>query len=65
VQPNGHVQARSGELTTETIVADVPQRTSRTLADRVGAVPEWVLAALGLAAAAVAIVAARRNRTRS
>jgi apolipoprotein N-acyltransferase len=63
VLPDGHVQARSGELTTETIVADVPQRTSRTIASRVGAVPEWVLAALGLAAAAVAIVAARRDRT--
>jgi apolipoprotein N-acyltransferase len=63
VLPDGHVQARSGELTTETIVADVPQRTSRTIASRVGAVPEWVLAALGLAAAAVATVAARRDRT--
>jgi apolipoprotein N-acyltransferase len=60
--PDGHVQARSGELTSETIVADVPLRTSRTLASRVGAAPEWLLAALGLAAAAVATVAARRDR---
>ena len=65
VLPDGHVEARSGELTAETIVTDVPLRTSRTLASRVGAVPEWVLAALGVAAAAVAIVAARRDRSPS
>jgi len=65
VLPDGHVQARSGELTTETIVADVPLRTARTLADRAGAAPEWVLSALGVAAAAAAMVAAGRNRNAS
>ena len=65
VLPDGHVQARTGELTTKTLIARVPLRTSRTLASRVGAVPEWVLAALGVAAAAAATVAARRERSAS
>jgi apolipoprotein N-acyltransferase len=62
VMPDGRVQARSRELTTETLVAAVPQRTARTVADRVGAWPEWALAALGVGASAAAMVAARRDR---
>jgi apolipoprotein N-acyltransferase len=64
VRPDGDVQARSRELTTATLVADVPLRTARTVASRLGAVPEWALAALGVGAAAVATVLARRDRAR-
>jgi apolipoprotein N-acyltransferase len=64
VMPDGDVQARTRELTTETLVADVPLRTARTVASKLGAVPEWALAALGLVAAAVATVLARRERNR-
>jgi apolipoprotein N-acyltransferase len=65
VMPDGRVQARTDELTTETLVAEVPLRTEHTVAAKVGAAPEWVLAALGVGAAAFATVAARRGRRRS
>jgi apolipoprotein N-acyltransferase len=65
VMPDGRVQARTAELTTETVVADVPLRTTSTVADEVGAAPEWVLAALGVGAAAFATVASRRELRRS
>jgi apolipoprotein N-acyltransferase len=64
VMPDGRVQARSRELSTATLVADVPQRSARTVASKVGAAPEWALAGLGVLAAAVATVLARRGRTR-
>jgi apolipoprotein N-acyltransferase len=62
VTPDGEVQSRSGELTAETLVAEVPLRGSRTVATRLGGAPEWVLAGLGLAAAALAGLRARRVR---
>lgn len=65
VSPDGRVQARSGELTTETLVAEVPLRDGRTVAGRLGSAPEWVLAALGLLAAVLAWGLARRDRRRS
>jgi apolipoprotein N-acyltransferase len=64
VAPDGELQARSGELTTETLVAEVPLRTERTLATRLGRAPEWALAALGVLAAAVSAASARRARRR-
>jgi len=62
VMPDGRVVQRSGELTTQTLVADVPLRAGRTVADRFGAWTEWVLAALGLVAAAVGLVRRRQGR---
>lgn len=59
IMPDGSVSARSAMFTPATLVGGVPLRDSRTMADRVGAGPEWVLAVIGLFAAAVG---ARRGR---
>ncbi|GAB2809209.1 apolipoprotein N-acyltransferase [Actinoallomurus bryophytorum] len=60
ITPSGRVLDHSKEFTPVLQVERVPLRTSRTLSDHLGAAPEWVLALLGFAAAAVA---AARTRT--
>jgi apolipoprotein N-acyltransferase len=51
IGPDGRINQQSGALfTADTLVATVPLRTALTLATRVGAGPEYVLAALGIAA---------------
>ncbi|WP_405010295.1 apolipoprotein N-acyltransferase [Kitasatospora sp. NBC_01539] len=63
VAPDGSVVSRTKELTPDVLNAAVPLRDSRTVADRVGAAPEWVLALAGLlACGAVAVGAVRRRR---
>ncbi|WP_067465621.1 apolipoprotein N-acyltransferase [Actinomadura macra] len=54
VAPDGRMVDRSREFVPDIQVARVPARTSRTLSDRLGEVPEWVLAALGLGAVCAA-----------
>jgi apolipoprotein N-acyltransferase len=61
VAPDGRMIDRSGEFVPDLQVASVPVRTSRTIADRLGAVPEWALAALALAAAGRALWLTRRG----
>ena len=65
IAPDGTVVDRTGELYTPGVLVDrVPLRTTTTLATRLGAGPEWVLAALGVAAAAAgAGLAVRRRRS--
>jgi apolipoprotein N-acyltransferase len=55
VAPDGRMIDKSAEFTPDIQVARVPARTIRTPADRVGAVPEWALALLGIMAAGLAI----------
>ncbi|MFI0408999.1 apolipoprotein N-acyltransferase [Actinomadura sp. 3N508] len=62
VAPDGRMIDKSREFVPDLQVATVQARTSRTLSDRVGAAPEWALAALGLGAACAAAWAARRAR---
>lgn len=62
IAPDGRVQQRTGVFRAEVLSARVPLRDSLTVADRVGALPEWLLAAAGSAALAAAVV--RRRRTR-
>jgi apolipoprotein N-acyltransferase len=62
ITPNGRVLARSAEFTPVLQVERVPLRSSRTLSDHLGATPEWVLALLGFAAAAVAVWRTRTSR---
>jgi apolipoprotein N-acyltransferase len=64
VEPNGKIEQRSKEFTQATLSADIPLRDEKTLADRVGAAPEWVLAMVGLLSCATAIAIDRRDRTR-
>ena len=51
IDPRGHVLARTGEYQARYLDMQVRRSTERTLADRVGAAPEYLLALLGLAAA--------------
>jgi apolipoprotein N-acyltransferase len=62
VAPDGEVVARAPERAARTLVETVQLHDGRTLASRVGAAPEWLLAAMGLGAAAVAVVLGRRRR---
>ncbi|QKG19323.1 apolipoprotein N-acyltransferase [Actinomadura verrucosospora] len=62
VAPDGRMIDRSREFVPDIQVASVPERTERTLADRVGEVPEWVLVAVGIGAlCAAAWTTARKN----
>jgi apolipoprotein N-acyltransferase len=59
VRPDGTIVDRSAEFTRDVIVGEAPLRTARTVADQVGEVPEWLLAAVGVVALALAL---RQNR---
>ncbi|MFF0517508.1 apolipoprotein N-acyltransferase [Actinomadura nitritigenes] len=62
VAPDGRMIDRSREFVPDIQVASVPERTERTLADRVGEWPEWVLVAVGIGAlCAAAWTTARKN----
>ncbi len=62
VNPDGSIVDRSAEFTRDLIVGDAPLRSARTVADRVGDVPEWLLAAAGLAALILALAQNKRRR---
>jgi apolipoprotein N-acyltransferase len=62
IGPDGGIRQRSGKLFTPAdLVATVPLRTVRTPATRLGAVPEYVLAALALVAVVLSLRPARRS----
>ncbi|RMI38631.1 apolipoprotein N-acyltransferase [Actinomadura harenae] len=63
VAPDGRMIAQSREFVPALQVATVPARTSRTMADRLGALPEWALTIAALGAVAAALGLARRRRT--
>jgi apolipoprotein N-acyltransferase len=64
VAPDGSLVHRSQLFTPDTFVEPIAQRDSRTVAERLGAGPEWVLTALGVGAVlAVAVPAAQRRRS--
>jgi apolipoprotein N-acyltransferase len=63
IGPNGVIRQRSGALFTPAVlVAKVPLRSALTLATRVGAWPEYVLAALALLGTAWSVRINRRRR---
>lgn len=62
IAPDGAVLDRSADFTRDLLVERVPLREAVTLADRVGATPEWALAGVGLLAVAVAVAVGRRGR---
>jgi apolipoprotein N-acyltransferase len=64
VAPDGTIEQRSKEFTRQVLSADLPLRDEKTVADRVGAAPEWVLAMVGLLSCAAAVALGRRDRTR-
>jgi apolipoprotein N-acyltransferase len=69
IAPDGSLIAHSGTWQRAVLDARVPLLTSRTLAERVGGWPEYVITALTvialIAAAAGAVIARRRFRTQS
>jgi len=64
IDPDGHVPARSDVFTADVLVRAVEVRQGSTLATRWGAGPEWVVAAVGLAALVGAIARGRSRGTR-
>ena len=64
LEPDGRVVARSKIFTQKVIVAQVPLRDSLTVADRLGAWTERVLALIGLVGLGAALLTSRRS-TRS
>ncbi|GHC43269.1 apolipoprotein N-acyltransferase [Streptomyces cinnamoneus] len=62
VAPDGKVLQRSEEFTRDVITARIPLRDGTTVADRVGAAPEWALAMVGLLSCAAAVLIGRRVR---
>ncbi|GAA2308310.1 apolipoprotein N-acyltransferase [Streptomyces violaceusniger] len=63
VSPDGTIEQRTKEFTQDVLTARIPLRDGKTLADRVGATPEWVLAMVGVLSCAAAIMIGRRGRT--
>src|SRR4051794_2420639 len=64
IGPDGGIRQESGALFhSEILVARVPVRSVTTLATRVGAWPEYLLAALALGGAAAATIGERRDRS--
>jgi apolipoprotein N-acyltransferase len=62
IGPDGGIRQRSGALFTPDVLdARIPLRSTDTLATRVGAVPEYVLAALAVAAFGAAVWRSRRR----
>jgi len=63
VTPDGRIEQRSREFTRDVLQARLPLRDETTLADRVGAAPEWALAMVGLLSCAGGVLAGRRGRS--
>ncbi|MCW2636218.1 MAG: Apolipoprotein N-acyltransferase [Blastococcus sp.] len=64
VAPDGSVVRSSRLFTPDAFVEEIAQRSSTTLATRLGGGPEWALTALGLGALAGALAPAARRRLR-
>jgi apolipoprotein N-acyltransferase len=61
VAPDGTVVRDTELFTPDVVVAEIARRDATTVATRVGAVPEWLLAAVGAAAVGVAVLRGRRR----
>ncbi|WP_372458074.1 apolipoprotein N-acyltransferase [Streptantibioticus parmotrematis] len=62
VAPNGKVEAHTKEFTRAVLDVNLPLRDQTTVADRIGEVPEWTLAIVGVLSCAAAIRLSRRGR---
>ncbi|NEA72105.1 apolipoprotein N-acyltransferase, partial [Streptomyces sp. SID13588] len=65
VAPDGTIEQRTKEFTQDVLSARIPLRDELTVADRVGTVPEWTLAMVGILSCAVAIALGRREATKA
>jgi apolipoprotein N-acyltransferase len=62
IQPDGHITQETGLFEPAALVATVPLRSTTTLADRLGAWPEWAMVAGGLLALAFGVATRARRR---
>jgi apolipoprotein N-acyltransferase len=62
VAPDGSVVRSSELFEPAVLVEEIAQRSSTTVATRLGAAPEWALTVLGLAGLGAALLRARRSR---
>ncbi|ETA01346.1 apolipoprotein N-acyltransferase [Frankia casuarinae] len=62
ITPDGTLLAKTGLYEAGILTAALPRRTTRTLADQAGILPEAVLIALGLTAMMAGVIHARRTR---
>ncbi|HYQ63815.1 apolipoprotein N-acyltransferase [Actinophytocola sp.] len=62
IRPDGSVTQSTGLFTPAALVERVPLRSTTTLSDQLGPVPEWLMAAAGLVAIGIAIMVRRRGR---
>jgi apolipoprotein N-acyltransferase len=65
IAPDGSVQAQSGIFTQAVFDAPVPLQSGQTVATRLGAVPEWVITAVGVAVFSAGTVLGRRSSERA
>jgi apolipoprotein N-acyltransferase len=65
IAPDGHVEQRSGVYEADRLVATVPLRDPRTVADRLGAWPERGGALLGVLWLGAVVIRQRRRRPES
>lgn len=65
IDANGRIVQQTRQFTPAVVAAEVTPRTGQTLAIRLGALPEWVMAGLGLLAWAWAAAQGRRRRRRA
>jgi apolipoprotein N-acyltransferase len=63
ITPDGHVVARTAELTPAIVDMPVVLRSPLTIADHLGAGPEWVLGILGVLSIVAVIVRSRLSST--
>ena len=62
VAPDGSLAHESALFTADTFVEPIAQRDSRTLAERLGATPEWLVTTLGLGAVLAVVLRSRRGQ---
>lgn len=63
IRPDGSVQQRTGQFTATALAGEVPLRSKITVADKLGAWPEWILTFLGLVGLGHSVVMRRRVRS--
>jgi len=59
VAPDGSIVRQSSLFTPAVFVEDIAQRSSTTVAQRLGAAPEWALTAIGAGALLVVVLRGR------
>ncbi|MBO1334392.1 apolipoprotein N-acyltransferase [Streptomyces sp. VRA16 Mangrove soil] len=62
IRPDGSIAQKTGMFEADTLLADVPRRTTKTLATRAGVWPEALLVGIGVGGLAWAVVRSRRGR---